>query len=386
MNLVSIIIPVHPSHNKIDILGACLKSLSAQTFPKQSIEIVIVGDGCAIKEEFCPPDIKCVIYNFTKQVGVLRARNKGFELSHGDLIAFLDADCVTDKKWLGNLIRGLEEESVAGCSGKIVGFNERDVYKDRIYSENYILPCSGMGNIIFKKHVLSETGLFDEKLCFGAEEADLCWRTYLKGYRIKHIPEAVIYHTSVRDIKDFFLYGAAARILAIKYKKILHLSPLPELMRLAKYSGSEQKSKNLTFLFSLIIPYILIAGYFYRAFLEIFRRVTRVSPAADIEEFLSATPLAKLVLTVDSKKTAKPNYIIWWRTENGCIIKDLKLRRDYVMDNISSAMWALIIKGNTREDIIENMIHEYNVERDVLAADFDEFACQLVDSGILKLI
>ena len=387
MSLISVVIPVAPSHNQAGFLGACLKSLSSQTLPKDNIEIVIIGDGCAIREELCPRDVRCVIHNFERKAGVLKARNKAFELSRGDLVVFLDADCVADSAWLEKLSGAIDEAGIGGASGKIVGFDGRDVYKDRAYSENYVLPCSGMGNIVFKRSVLEEAGLFDESLCFGAEEADLCWRVYLKGYRIRHVPEAVAYHTTIRDIRDFFMYGIATYLLTAKYRKILRFSPFPELKRLALYPGLSGRSNAISrLLASVMKPFIIASGYFHRTLLESFCLTPRTVPAENIGPFLSNRALTELPLTVDSKRTAKPNHIIWWETKDGCVIKDLRNCRDYMLNNVSAAIWALTVKGNPKETILDTLAERFDVSRDVLAADLDELVRQFVDTRILLLI
>lgn len=385
MDLISIVIPVEPSHNRPAFLGACLTSLSSQTVPHGTTEVVIIGDGCEIDKGLLPPGMRYVIRNSERPRGVLAARNEAIGLSNGGLIAFMDADCVADAAWLEKISQGLDAPGIAGASGTIQGADGRDVYRDRIRSEDYVLPCSGMGNILFKRPVLAEAGLFDERLCFGAEEADLCWRVYLKGYRIRHAPDAVVRHPTVRDAKDFFCYGVATRLLTEKYGKILGISPLPELMRLARHPGmSDGTAMPSRVIASLAKPFVVAAGYLQRAALESCRLVPRVDAIDDLDAVLSKTAERETALTLGSKKVSRPNSVIWWSTEGGCIVRDLKRRRDYMLDSVAAAIWTLLDAGNSKESVIDTLAGRYDESREKIERDFDGLVSQCIDNGVLK--
>lgn len=88
--LVSILIP---AYNAEKFVEAAIDSALAQTY--QNIEVVVINDGATDgTEETVKPylDDKRVIYFKQPNGGISKARNKGFELSHGDYITFLDAD------------------------------------------------------------------------------------------------------------------------------------------------------------------------------------------------------------------------------------------------------------------------------------------------------
>jgi len=172
MDLVSVIIPIHPSHNHSHILGACLESIINQTYPKDKIELVLVGDGCTVKQELCPAVIKTIIYNFENHVGASRARNKGIELSKGGLTAFIDADCIAHDGWLEKLVAGFKNDNIAGVGGKILNFENRCMNKDNIYGIASLSPFTGLGSAVYRKSVLKEIGYLDECLTVS-EDADL---------------------------------------------------------------------------------------------------------------------------------------------------------------------------------------------------------------------
>lgn len=378
----SVIIPVHASHNDGVHLGRCLRALERQSFERARIEVVLVGDGTSIRREMIPAGLRCVVERLDRRSGALAARNRGLERSSGDRAAFLDADAEPDPRWLELLMEGFDDPEIGACAGRTVGSIEPDVYRDRVESRRYVLPCSGAGNLAVRREVLVETGGFDERLCFGAEEADLCWRICLKGYRIRRVPEAVIRHVSLRDLSDFYWYGASARALARKYGRILRLSAIPELLRLAAYRGSGRQTPWETFWFRLAQPWAVGAGYLSRLIAE----AGSVSARARVEELgelLSNSVPKRLGVASDGRPLAKPAQVIWWPVDGGCLIKDLSRGADYALEGVASRLWAGIMRGWDRRDLVESLGTEYPDRRESLPADFDEFVSQLVDAGLL---
>lgn len=91
MDLISIIVPVY---NVSEYLCECVDSILTQTY--QNLEIILVNDGstdaCSrLCDAYASEDSRIrVIHQVNK--GLSAARNKGFEVSKGNYIAFVDAD------------------------------------------------------------------------------------------------------------------------------------------------------------------------------------------------------------------------------------------------------------------------------------------------------
>lgn len=88
--LVSVIIPVY---NGEEFLAEAVSSIRAQNY--QPLEIILVDDGSTdgtakVVQEL-GDDIR---YLYQCNAGPAAARNRGFDLAHGEFIAFLDADDV----------------------------------------------------------------------------------------------------------------------------------------------------------------------------------------------------------------------------------------------------------------------------------------------------
>lgn len=112
MSDISVIIP---TYQHADTLKACLDSVLRQTLKPK--EIVVVDDGST-------DDTQRILAPFARTVHMLKtyrqenkgsnpARNKGFDISTGAFVIFLDADVVMKPDMLEKLYRALESNSGA---------------------------------------------------------------------------------------------------------------------------------------------------------------------------------------------------------------------------------------------------------------------------------
>ncbi|WP_197025162.1 glycosyltransferase family 2 protein [Butyrivibrio proteoclasticus] len=89
--MISIIIPIYNAEN---YLKRCLDSVVSQTY--KDLEIILIDDGSTDKsaqicDEYCHSDKRVVVIH-KKNEGVVKARNTGLTIAHGDFIGFIDSD------------------------------------------------------------------------------------------------------------------------------------------------------------------------------------------------------------------------------------------------------------------------------------------------------
>ncbi len=87
--LVSVLIP---AYNSAPWIAESIRSALDQTWQRK--EIIVIDDGSrdrtfAIAQQFAAKEVRVVTQ---KNQGVCSARNRAFELAHGDYIQWLDAD------------------------------------------------------------------------------------------------------------------------------------------------------------------------------------------------------------------------------------------------------------------------------------------------------
>ena len=236
-NDLSMISVVIPAYNESDNIQTCIDSLKAQSFPQKNYEIIVVDNNSTDNTLELIKKLG-VIYTVEYRKGPAAAKNAGISLAKGNIIAFIDGDCIATKDWLKNIVSGFEISNVGCVAGSISAMEddglsplEKFLIKKGHLSqaqhiENQFLPFAATANAAYRKEVFDKVGLFDEELLIG-EDADLSWRMQLfTNYKVRYIPEAAVFHPYESRPKELFrqkrrhAYGSV--MLYKKYKKYRH--------------------------------------------------------------------------------------------------------------------------------------------------------------------
>lgn len=205
---VSVVVPVYNSSRTISRTIECLleQSLAAH-------EIIAVDDGSTdgsreILERFGSR----IVLLSKPNGGPASARNLGVRAAGGEFVAFTDSDCLPHKEWLASLMRGFDDPRVAGVGGIVRGADEGpvseyadiarvlDPERDSTGAITFLITA----NACFRRDVLLEAGLFDERFRKpGGEETELCKRIRLLGYRLGNVEDAVVLHHHKQTVKIF---------------------------------------------------------------------------------------------------------------------------------------------------------------------------------------
>lgn len=233
-SMISVIIPVKNDRRlKSTLLGLVDQRIS------EKYEIIVVdaskGKLDDIRDQF---KNKVRWHNFinttTKRRTTVLQINKGVELSKGEIIAYIDSDCVPTNDWLDNLVSPILREKENFTAGLIKSISNNN-YMDKIWSEQtkykYIPSCPNM-NTSIRRSLVEILGPYDHLYNYGWD-LDFAWRATEYGYKIRYVPQAVIYHdwgTPKMDLKRNFYYGEAkVRLYSQhinKLKNILNEDPL----------------------------------------------------------------------------------------------------------------------------------------------------------------
>lgn len=226
---VSIIVP---AHNEEQRLGPCLDALLNLDYPAAKYEIIVINNDSSdhTAEVAGRYAIRCID---ASPLGVSRARNAGIMAARGNIIAFVDADCVPQRRWLKELLQGIEDEEIGCFAGEFrpldpfTSLVEEYVHDRKMIHQGTLLQYSpavvATGNAAYRKNVFATIGVFDEVLHAG-EDADLALRMQkYSSYRIRYNPSAVVFHAhpgSVRHlVRRSYRIGKAITALRSKHSE-----------------------------------------------------------------------------------------------------------------------------------------------------------------------
>ena len=119
--MISIIIPAYNEEHFIDL---CLYSLQQQRFKDDEIndgikyEVMVVCNGCTDNTQKIAKRYTKHVYSL-KEPNVCKARNYGAQKAQGDILLFLDADCLVAENLLEKVNDAIREGYVGGTTKTI---------------------------------------------------------------------------------------------------------------------------------------------------------------------------------------------------------------------------------------------------------------------------
>lgn len=199
---ISVVIP-HFAQSAL--LEKCLASLKRQTLARERFEIIVADNGTpggigAICSSF--PDVRIT---HAAERGAAAARNEALKHAKGDVLAFIDADCIADADWLARGLEGLEGADLSG--GRIIvtaanedrpspveAFERVFAFRQRDYVERK--KFSATANLFARREAAMRIGPFTNGL---SEDVDWCRRGAALGFHLAFNPKSIVSHPARRD-------------------------------------------------------------------------------------------------------------------------------------------------------------------------------------------
>ncbi len=224
---VSVIIPVR---NRPREMEDCLLSLARIDYPASRMEIIVVDDASTDHTPQVVSHFPVRLISLKENRQAPYCRNLGAKKAAGEILAFIDSDCLADPLWLKELMPAFKEAPVGAVGGRVASwFRESplDRYEEVKSSlimgkrfarshekENffYVPSC----NLLVRKNLFLESGGFREELFVG-EDVDLCWRMQDAGHLVEFRPMGTVFHKHRNRLKPFcmrrFDYGTSEPLL-----------------------------------------------------------------------------------------------------------------------------------------------------------------------------
>ena len=216
---------VVPAYNEETYLPACLESILKQTQELgDSVEIIVVNNAstdrtCEVALRF--PGVRVVD---EPRKGLTFARQAGFAVSKGELIANVDSDSRLTDGWVKRvLLEFAEDPKMVALSGPFIYYDLTPIQRVSVrifyaaaflvYALNrWILRAGSMlqgGNFVLRRDALEKIGGFNTSIAFYGEDTDIACRMNRVG-RVKFTFDLKMY-SSARRLKKEGMIKIAAR-------------------------------------------------------------------------------------------------------------------------------------------------------------------------------
>jgi len=253
---------VVPHLNQTEALDRCLASLAAGS--RRPDEIIVVDNGSVrLPESVCArhPGVRLAREDTP---GPGPARNTGVAMASGDVLAFIDADCVAAPDWIAVVAERFATDLGVQVLGGAVLVVPADAARptaleayEMVYSYRmdwYLRErgFTGAGNMAVRRTTWERVGPFAG--IATAEDIDWCHRALALGVPVVHEPTMRVWHPARPGIAELFakssrvsaqawsaarksLRGRAAFAARALAMPLMPLADLPRLVRTRRLRG-----------------------------------------------------------------------------------------------------------------------------------------------------
>lgn len=245
---------VIPHLNQPQHLARCLASLYAGA--RHPDEVFVVDNGSKDMPQAVCADYPGVVLLREATPGPGPARNLGAAAASGDILAFIDADCLADPGWLTAVASAMSDPKAQVLGGDVrialsdpAKLTSLEAYES-IYAyrmDRYIARegFTGTGNLAVRRTVLAAVGPFAGLAV--AEDRDWGQRATAMGFDLRYVPGMKVYHPARQTFAELAIKWdrhTAHDFIAAKAKPlgrlrfaiktlIMGASPLAEIPRIA---------------------------------------------------------------------------------------------------------------------------------------------------------
>ncbi|MBI4689992.1 MAG: glycosyltransferase [Nitrospirae bacterium] len=226
-SLISVIIP---NHNGTSTIGKCLEAAFSSRY--DNFEVIVVDDCSTDNSVEIIKRFPCKLIQLDKHSGASRTRNVGAHNSTGDILFFIDSDCILQEDALS-----IAYESIRNRGNTVIGGTyARLAYDDNFFGTfqaifvnyhetkrrepDYIAAHA----MIIESKVFKESGGFPEDFLPIIEDVEFTHRLRRSGYKLIMNPEILVRHifnfTLIRSFKNAFRKTTYWTIYSLKNRDI----------------------------------------------------------------------------------------------------------------------------------------------------------------------
>jgi glycosyltransferase involved in cell wall biosynthesis len=222
---------VIPNYNGARSIGSCLEALFASSY--DNFEVVVVDDCSSDDSPGIIRRFPCRLVTLEKQSGAARARNIGAQNSGGEVLFFIDADCIVQRDTLARVDRsaGVSDKAVIG--GTYTRLPEDDCFFSTFqsvfihYSEtkrerpDYIASHA----MAIRRELFEKSGGFPETFMPIIEDVEFSHRLRRSGSALRMDPSILVSHsfdfTLTKSLRNAFRKSMYWTAYSLKNRDLL---------------------------------------------------------------------------------------------------------------------------------------------------------------------
>lgn len=201
---------VIPARNAGQTIGECILATLSQSVPREHYEIIVIDDGSV--DQTAAIARRCgVRVVLQPALGEAAARNAGARAARGDLVVFLNPDCLPKLDWLAQMVAPFADPSIDGVKGAYLTHEEgllarliqaewEDVYR-RLQQTESIGLIDGYSAAYRRSTFMAFSGL--DPTFAQASDIELSCRMSRAGRRLVFAPKAGVYHAHAASLTDY---------------------------------------------------------------------------------------------------------------------------------------------------------------------------------------
>lgn len=270
---ISVIIPIYNTEKTI---VQTLKGLKNQR--KKDFEVVIVDDGSTdnsskLVTKFEKQSGLAINLIHQKNSGPAKARNLGVKHSEGNIVIFLDSDCIPPKNWIEEMVKPLNKK-VVGCNcgyevknkeSLIARYINYEIAKRHKKLIGRSVDTIGTYSTSLIKSVFNEVGGFDTKYrAASGEDFDLAFNIRRKGYNLVFTGKTFVYHYHPDSLRKYLKQQFGRGY----WRARIYLGNKDKILKGDSYTGHEAQIQFILSVFALLsIPLAMISSLFLLSFI-----------------------------------------------------------------------------------------------------------------------
>jgi glycosyltransferase involved in cell wall biosynthesis len=232
---VSVVIP---SYNSTRTIRPCLRALLSQQ-TRWSFEIIVVDSSSDGADQIIAAEFPQVcLHHFSERRSVGAARNIGVEKARGEVILFLDTDCIAGPAWIDQMVQGIHNLEADGVGGALGNGTPGSLSGSIGYYLEFFrfLPYSGQpyptfylvgGNCGFERQVFDLARYTDQSV---GDDLSFNWQLIQQGKRLWFLPSVAVSHLNKTGLSTVLRYQYKLGEGACRYRGLTS----PKLMRFLK--------------------------------------------------------------------------------------------------------------------------------------------------------